>query len=700
MSLLPYGVSIFLSACLVFLIQPTIARTILPWFGGAPAVWSSVILFFQALLTAGYAYAYWLTRRIASKRQTRIHLVLILGSLLVLIALGFRWPSPVTPDAAWRPAGADWPVARILMILVLAVGLPYFVLATNSPLMQAWSARVSSGRSPYWLYALSNTGSLIGVIGYPLFVEPSLSVRGQGWAWTCGYVLFAAVTSYGTVRAGRQPSSNGGGDGAERPVSIQRVADPPLVIQILWVGLSATGSVLLLAVTSHITQEVAVIPLLWILPLAAYLLTFILTFSGEKCYHRPLFSLLLLLASVAGAYVTLHIETRLTWQIAAYLTGLFVACMIAHGELYRLRPDPAHLTRYYLVISLGGALGGLLVNLVAPALFSGYWELYIGWAVVWLLLAGVCFVRPTTELPARWRLGHDAAVGGLAVTVTGLVTYSIVCLSTGGALRERNFYGVLRVQQDDAVGAYTLVHGATIHGTQLRDPALRRRPTMYYWRGSGIGLALVNHARHSQGMRVGVLGLGVGTLAAYCQPGDVYRFYEINPLVVRIAYGQGGYFSFLRESLGDVRVVLGDARLSLERELAAGDRQRFDVLALDVFSSDAIPVHLVTREAFGLYLEHLAPGGVIAANISNRHLDLTPVFWRIAQEYGLEIASISVSAPVNEAGAASSVWILLARDHSVFMAAAIREKGDRLKDYATRARLWTDDYSNLFQLLK
>ena len=339
------------------------------------------------------------------------------------------------------------------------------------------------------------------------------------------------------------------------------------------------------------------------------------------------------------------------------------------------------------------------MNLAAPVLFSGYWELYFGWSFVWLLLASACFVRPTTELPKRWRLEHDAAVGGLAVTVAGLAVYVIASLSAADLHRYRNFYGVLRVQQEDAVGVYTLVHGATVHGVQFLDPSKRRTPTMDDWRGSGIGLALLNHRHHGRGMRVGVLGLGVGTLAAYSILGDVYRFYEINPLVVRLAQGQGGDFSFLQDSAADVQIVLGDARISLERELAAGDRQRFDVIALDVFSSDAIPVHLVTKEAFALYLEHLAPGGVIAAHVSSRYLNLTPVLCQIAHEYGLEVVSLDVPKPDSEAAASTSLWVLLA-DTSPFDAPPIRAIANPNPGFSARTRMWTDDYSNLFQVLK
>jgi len=698
--MLLYVLSVFLSAFLVFQIQPMIARTVLRWFGGTPTVWSSVMLFFQVALTGGYAYAYWLIGRVHARKQGGLRLLVLVGSLALVVGLGLAWPSPVTPSVAWKPAGAEWPIARIVAILTVAVGLPYFALATNSPIMQAWSARAFPGRSPYWLYALSNVGSLLALVTYPVLIEPLFTLRQQGWAWSVGYLLFVALTGCASIRSRRQAAEAAPGTAASQ--AAPPVVVPSRLIQGLWMALSAVASVLLLAVTSHITQEVAVVPFLWILPLAIYLLTFVLAFSGEKRCHRPLFSSLLAVVSVACIYVTLHPGTSMLWQIACFAISLFVACMVAHGELYRLRPDPSYLTRFYVMVSVGGAIGGVFVNLVAPAVFSGYWELYIGWAFVWLLLAVLTFVRPTTELPRRWRSDHDVVVVGLAVAVVTVVLpgYAILVHSTDDVLRERNFYGVLRVGRDREHRLYTLVHGVTVHGTQFRDPAMRDTPTTYYWRGSGIGLVLVNHPRYGQGMRVGVLGLGIGTLAAYGRTGDVNRFYEINPLVLRLANGQGGYFSFLKDSAADVRVVLGDARISLERELAAGERQRFDVLALDTFSSDAIPAHLMTREAFAVYLEHLAPGGAIAANISNQSLDLTPVLWQVAREYGLKMASIRVPALAGQDASSPSEWIVLARDETLFATPAIREKADPLEGYTTKIRLWTDDYSNLFQVLK
>lgn len=689
--MLIYLLSIFLSAFILFQIQPIIARFILPWFGGTPAVWSTVLLFFQMLLTGGYGYAYGLIGRVRADRQGRWHLLLLGGSLAGLVVLGLLWPSPITPGAEWKPASVDWPIARIFVVLALSVGLPYFTLATNSPLMQAWFSRALPGQSPYWLYALSNIGSLLALVSYPFLIEPWLTLREQGWLWSAAYTLFVILTGLSAWRS------------MKRHVEVDQATygsspNPTPGRQVLWVALSASASALLLAVTSQMTQEVAAIPFLWVLPLAVYLLSFVLTFSGERWYHRPTFSILLAAVSIGLGWIILTPLADILWQLAVYTVFLWVVCMVAHGELYCLRPAPDHLTRFYLMTSVGGALGGLIVNLLAPYIFSGYWELYIGWALITLLLAGLTFVRPT-ELRPRWRFGHDVAVGALAVMVTLFAGFTVLALAGGDLARGRNFYGVVRVRIDSANNAYAMIHGVTLHGSQFIDPAQRSEPAGYHWPGSGIGLALQQHPRYGQGMRVGVLGLGVGVLAAYGQPGDVYRFYEINPLVVDLAEGQGGYFSFLRDSPADISVALGDARLVLEQELAAAQPQNFDVLALDAFSSDSIPVHLLTREAFEVYLQHLAPDGVIAAHISNRHVDLRPVLLQVAETFDLHAVILDIPASTTEPATFNSWWILLTRDPTFLTQPAIAAQAQSFEGVAM-VRLWTDDYSNLVQMLK
>ncbi len=673
-----FEASIFLSSFLLFQVQPMIGKFILPWFGGTPTVWSTAMLFFQIFLTGGYAYAAWLMRR---ARQSSIHITLLGTTIVFLALLSFFWPSPITPSANMRPEDINFPVFHIFLLLTISVGLPYIVLAANGPLMQAWFSRIYPDLSYARLYALSNTGSLLGLLAYPVLIEPTLILRQQGWAWAGGFLIFSLIVgalSYRMRGIGTSLSDN---------VSVNHA--PSASLRVLWMILSGMASLFLLSVTNQVSQEVAVIPFLWILPLAIYLLSFILAFSNERWYGRRIYAVLFSLMSLVMLWVLSNAGSlNVVLQIATYSLFLFLACMICHGELYLLRPHADHLTSFYLMISIGGALGGLFVNLAAPILFTGYWEFYLAWFVTIVLL--VVMLMP--QLAEKTHL--------LARVIGISFVFCVILLSFGlnryqnELYADRNFYGVIRVRQWDK-HAYAMVHGVTIHGVQYADD--RSRPTTYYVKDSGVGLVLLNHPRTGHGMRVGVLGLGVGTLATYAQEGDVYRFYEINPVVIKLAEGQGGYFTFLKDSKADITVVAGDARISLEQELASGQHQNFAVLVLDTFSSDSIPVHLLTKEAFALYLEHLAQDGVIAAHISNRHLDLQPVFRRLAMEFGLAIVQVDRAA---SSDGFPSEWILLARDPALLNAPAIQSRAIKFNDLDPSIRLWTDDYSNLFQILK
>jgi hypothetical protein len=729
-----FAASIFLSAFLIFQVQPMIGKIILPWFGGTPAVWSTVMLFFQVLLTGGYAYSYWLMVR---RKQTAIHVSLVVLALLILAALSFVWKSPIVPDARWKPQGVGSPILDIFKLLAISVGLPYFLLASNSPLMQAWFSRVFPERSYAKLYSLSNVGSLLGLLAYPGLVEPNLSLQSQGWMWSIGFFLFGLFAGWIAIQNGRAAPPS------QRIIdSVSKSPRPSFALISLWIALSATASLFLLSVTNQISQEVAVIPFLWILPLALYLLSFILTFSGERGYSRKVYSTLFIVSTALTVLVMLN-STRLHvyWQILTYCLLLFSACMLCHGELYLLRPGADHLTSFYLMVSIGGALGGLFVSLIAPLIFNGYWEFFVGLAMaVAILLSLRGAHRATKQFPTndkgiasteKSRLAmtdgkEGIASGGVSIRnkrysttsprndisararfiffVFTLVTVMLVLVGTyfsGSLYSKRNFYGVIRVRED-LVGepprpAYLMAHGITVHGLQFIGED-RDLPTTYYINGGGAGLAILNHPRYGQNLKVGMLGVGTGTLAIYGQPGDVYRLYEINPVVADLAEGSGGYFSFVEDSPADVTMVLGDARISLERELAETGSQNFDVLVLDTFSSDSIPVHLVTKEAFALYLDHLAPDGIIAAHITNLHLDLQPVFWQLAKHYGLSMVRIEYEGD-NDGGYASH-WILLARDPALLDVPAIREHAVDLSGYSTNLKLWTDDYSNLFQILK
>jgi len=732
-----FAISIFLSAFLLFQIQPMIGRFILPWFGGTPAVWSTVMLFFQVVLTGGYAYAYWLINRTKPQSQAKVHAALIAFAIIILVLLSFIWTSPITPDSSWKPRDVSSPILDIFKLLIISVGLPYFILASNGPLMQAWFSRIYPDKSYARLYSLSNVGSLLGLLVYPVFLEPTLSLRWQGWAWSVGFILFGLLASLVGARSGftsHHPQSTPFDQTQGKPDSVPKTDSPSFALLSLWIALSATASLFLLSVTNQISQEVAVIPFLWILPLTIYLLSFILTFSGERGYNRKLFAALFVASTVLTLFVMLNATAlHVYWQILVYCSLLFTACVLCHGELYLLRPSAEHLTTFYLMVSIGGAFGGIFVSLVAPVIFNGYWEFFVGLAMtIAILLTVLRDERRVTLSDSEGSLLSGArdshlhlrqvqvsvaekrslrvtqiitARARFVFTVFALVTTMLVIVSTsfsGALFSKRNFYGVIRVREVLVEGsnesALAMSHGITVHGLQFTNTSLRDVPTTYYVRDGGAGLAILNHPNYEKNMRVGLLGLGVGTLATYGQVGDEYRLYEINPVVVDLAEGQGNYFSFLLDSKANVTNVLGDARISLERELAEGNAQNFDVLVLDTFSSDSIPVHLVTKEAFALYLEHLAPNGIIAAHITNLHLDLQPVFWQLAQFYDLHMVRVNYEGDSN--GGYASHWILLSGDPALLDIPAIQNRAVNMDGYSTNLKLWTDDYSNLFQILK
>lgn len=683
-----FALSIFLSAFLLFQVQPMIGKAVLPWFGGTPAVWSTLMLVFQVLLTGGYAYATWLVRRV--KNQAWVHLALLGAAAVFLAWRALAFDSPLLPSISATEQNTNAPVFEIIKALFGSVAFPFFLLAANGPLMQAWFNRIHPTRSYARLYGLSNLGSLLGLLSYPFLIEPNFTLARQGGAWSIGFVLFGVLVGWIALQSRRvtgpsQPVSNSVTPGLRLPSSLL----------LLWIVLSATASIFLLSVTNQISQEVAVIPFLWILPLTIYLLSFILTFSSDRGYHRKLYAILFMISLAGTLFVMLNATSvHVYWQILAYSFLLFTACMLCHGELYLMRPAAEHLTTFYLMVSVGGAFGGLFVSLAAPVIFNGYWEFFVGLAMTVAILLTI--LRGNRDNTARARF-----VVTIFILVT--LTLSIVGSVFSGALfARRNFYGVIRVQEaqigNPPQPVYMMSHGITVHGLQFIDPTLRDRPTTYYVQDGGAGLAILNHPRYGSGLRVGMLGVGAGTLVAYAQPGDDYRLYEINPAVIDLAAGDGGYFSFLQDSDAKITLVPGDARITLQHELDLGQRQQFDVLVLDTFSSDSIPVHLVTREAFALYLAHLADDGVIAAHITNLHLDLQPVFWQLANHYGLNMARINYEG--DQQGGYASHWILLSRHTSLLNTPIIQERAIDLSGYSTNVNIWTDDYSNLFQILK
>ncbi len=696
---MPFGFAIGLGAFLLFQVQFIMGKLILPWFGGAAAVWTTCMLFFQVGLLLGYAYAHLLVRW-PPRRQRNLHLLVLGLSVALVLFRCLAWRSPLLPGDGWKPRPEATPTGQILVLLAFTAGLPYLVLSSTGPLLQAWFARARPGVSPYRLYALSNLGSLLGLLSYPFLLEPNLSLTSQGLVWALGFVLFAVGCSFCAVSIGRLPADSHALTSDPAAAFEPR---PPVSRYALWFALAWVASVMLLATTNQICQEVAVIPFLWMLPLALYLLSFILCFEFDRVYVRKGWALALALAGVAGGgTLAWGLKAPLIAQIGIYSLILFVYSMFCHGELATQRPATRHLTSFYLTLSAGGAAGGLFTALLAPAIFPAFWELHIALFGGILLLA-VLIGR------ARSPFGHGPL--GPAVRVGGVA--ALLALGAGLVLQagheahlafytSRNFYGTLRAIEKN-IGTPTalveLKHGRIVHGLQFLDARRRHEPTTYYSPHSGVGLALRTHPRRLAGLplSVGVVGLGAGTLAAYARPGDSFRIYEINPEVIRLSTGAHPIFHYLEDATGQVTTILGDARLSLERETA----QDFDILALDAFSSDSIPAHLLTREAMTLYLRHLRrPDGILAVHSTNRYIDLLPVLRGLAESFGLKSLLVNHDADGDhddDDEIYASQWVLLSRDPRNFVAKEFDEDGGPL-DLNRRQVIWTDNYSDLLRL--
>ncbi|MBI3939050.1 MAG: fused MFS/spermidine synthase [Betaproteobacteria bacterium] len=666
-----YAATIFLSSLLLFLVQPLIARLILPWFGGSAAVWTTCMLFFQTLLLAGYAYAHACNARLAPRAQALLHIALLGGSLLLL---------PIAPDEIWKPTGGEEPITRILLLLTITVGLPYLMLSATSPLLQAWFARTRPGRDPYRLFAVSNLASLLALIGYPLLVEPLLDNREQVLAWSALYGAFTILCA-GLAWAVSRISPK------EDSTHSSETRSPSRGDYAVWLALSVTGSAMLLAVTNHVTQNVASIPLLWLAPLTLYLLTFILAFEGRA--YRPRIAWMFVLAWLVVMAFLLRdtvFQFDLAVQLGVWLSGLFVGCLFCHGELYRARPAAAHLTAFYLTVSAGGAMGGVLVAVIAPLTFNAYYELGIS-VVALALLAAVRFAQ--INALARW--GSLAAL----LATAAAAAYDGVRFQRDTLDSERGFYGVIRVKEwgtGTPGHSRRLIHGVIMHGEQFMAGEKRQVPTTYYQRSSGIGGAIT--AKQARGpARIGMIGLGVGTVAAYGNAGDLFRFYDINPQVITAARSR---FTYLSDSQARIEIALGDARLNLERE----PPQEFDVLGVDAFSSDAIPVHLITREALGVYLRHVKSDGIVAFHVSNRFLKLVPVVARLAREHGLHAVHVSDGGKEGDDDHTTSDWVLVSRERAALDADEIEARSPEAPEERADWRTWTDDYSNLVQILK
>ncbi len=700
--MIPFALTIFLSAFLLFQVQPLISRFILPWFGGGPAVWATCMVFFQVVLLAGYTYAHLATERLSRRRHVWLHLSLLALSLLVL---------PIVPHPEkWGAASAGSPEPRILLLLAVTVGLPYWLLSSTAPLIQRWYSEVSAGRTPYRLYALSNAGSLLALLSYPVLVEPMLRLEWQASLWSAAYVVFVALcgwsalstmslsaTGLAPLREPPDPETAASAETAERA--------PGTGLLAFWLALAACGSALFLATTNQMCQEVSVVPFLWVLPLAIYLLTFIFCFEHERWYRRIWFAVpLAVLVPATCALMAAGLDFDLSIHILVYSATLFVACMVCHGELALLKPHPRYLTLFYLVVSAGGALGGIFVALAAPRMFNGYWEYPVA-------LAGACVLavlawlrggltRTFADHPIRQRM----LLAGMTLAYFSAVAFVWNNAHTAVLLRTRNFYGVLRVTDHEVADGKqrVLTHGNTLHGSQWLDDERRTWPTTYYGNDSGIGLAVDFHPRRfvddpeARGLRVGAVGLGAGTIAALLRSVDQIRFYEINPAVKEISEE---YFTFREDSLAATEVVLGDARLQLDTELRNGAPTPFDVLAVDAFNSDAIPIHLLTREAVDIYWKHMAPDGLLLFHISNHSLDLAPIVRAHAEYLGCEAARIIASG--SEAKDTNyNTWVVVTQNREFLESPAIQSAVDPWTERDAAPLVWTDDFAGLWQVLK
>jgi hypothetical protein len=674
-----FAATIFLGAFLLFQIEPLFAKLILPWFGGSAAVWATCLVFFQTALLLGYLYADAAIRRLVPRRQSALHLSLLLVSLMWL---------PIAPQIFWRSHVQIDPAWRILSLLTFSIGLPFVLLSATSPLLQTWYARRAAGRSPYHLFALSNLASLLALLSFPFLIEPRLSSRHQSILWSSIYGLFVICCSISawlsrnytlkTFIANESPE-------ALKTETPQEDTPPALRTKLLWLSLSACSSMMLLAVTNHLSQNVAPVPLLWVVPLALYLLSFALVFAKHQFYSRWLVARILAVALGCAGYAIHDSSITHAVQISVplFCGALFVACLFCHGELVQRKPSVSYLTSFYLTIALGGALGAVCVGLLAPHVLSGVYEL----PIILLLTAVLGAI-------VLWREGWLARIfwAGMSIAMGAVLVLNIRATREDTIAMMRNFYGALRIQEFKTglkLPYRSLVHGTIQHGAQYLSFPENRNPTTYYGRRSGVGLALRFCCDGPK--RVGVIGLGTGTLAAYGKPGDSFRFYEINPQVIAVANTR---FTFLKQSPAKSEIILGDARLSLESESS----QQFDVLAVDAFSGDAIPVHLLTKEAFTVYFRHLKPDGILAVHTSNTYLNLAPVVKLLAEDadYATRLIASDEDASMM---ISSADWVLVTRNQE-FLNKPETFAGSQTIEIPPRLRIWTDDYNNLYEILR
>jgi SAM-dependent methyltransferase len=731
--LVVFATAVFTSAFLLFLVQPMFGKMVLPLLGGSPAVWNTCMLFFQAALLGGYLYAHLSSERLGVRGQAALHLALLLAAALAL---------PIGVAGA-APEGGRAPIPWLLLLMTTTVGLPFFVLSGTGPMLQRWFA--ASGHpgaaNPYWLYAGSNLGSMLGLLGYPFLLEPRLRLAEQSGVWTLGYALLALLVAgcAAAVWRAQAPPARPAADDPTAADALPHSRTPALAHsavggwqRAVWVMLAFVPSSLLLGVTSYISTDLSAMALLWVVPLALYLLSFTLVFAPRQVIpHRWMVAVQPSILTLTAILLLFRYVSEPMLFIPLHLLGLFVTAMVCHGELARRRPAVRHLTEFYLWISVGGVLGGIFNVLVAPVVFPRVWEYP-------LVLALACLARPWPEekRPVGWHAGTALAafvfagvliaavqpdaeqmsvvgivVIGLVINLVAVVLqraplYLALCIGgmllvriwtsvqdDGTLLAARSFFGSYRVYEIGVRDRYhVLTHGSTLHGAQSLDPARRRDPITYYLRHGPVGRIFNGTPIVTGTRRIAIVGLGTGTTAAYAAEGEEWTYYEIDPGIEKIARNPA-YFTYLADARAPIRVVLGDARLSLARET----EPRYHLLWLDAFSSDAIPTHLLTREALDVYLRRLAPGGVIVFHLSNRYYDLEPVVGALVKERGL--AARVGSGPDRRSGRYEqyATFLVAARTEADL---GVLARDPRWKPPATRAdvRPWTDDYSSLLSV--
>jgi hypothetical protein len=746
-----FSVTLFLSASLLFLVELMIAKMILPLFGGTPAVWNTCMMFFQAILLLGYGYAHLSGTRIRLHRQIVVHLAILLIACVVL---------PIAIPRQWAPSAGGSPIGDILLLLLVAVGPPFFVLSSTAPLLQQWFARTGhpSAKDPYYLYSASNLGSMLALISYPTLVEPHFRLAEQSGSWAIGYLIIlimsvvcAVVTKkYLSVCAEQAPGNEMLAAGACAAGGTQLTYGE----RGRWIILAFVPSSLMLGVTTFLSTDVAAIPLFWVIPLSLYLLSFIIVFARvPTAVHRA--SVLLLPISISLlVFVHLSDIDIPKWTVFAFhLANFFITCMVCHGEIARTRPHTEHLTEYYLWMSFGGVLGGIFNSLVAPVIFNTVLEypliLILGamllpvknppgmrdpinWRYILLyieiLVVFVPFTYWSTEkwavpsINVSWLPDYlQVASGTLDLLITYgipvLLCYSLVFLrkpflfgiGVGAILltvlvakdmkkdivyRERSFFGVLTVTRASDGTFMNLMHGTTLHGKQWLNPVTRFEPVSYYHRKGPVGKVFDEFSGKKKKTRIAVTGLGTGSIAAYAGPGQAIDFYEIDPAVRKIS-ANPDYFSFLSYCRAQWRVVLGDARLTMEK---AAPPHSYGIIILDAFSSDSIPVHLLTKEAIALYFSKLEEDGVLLVHISNKYVSLAPVLETLAEESGYA-ARICDDDEDYEIAKDGSTWVLLATTEKNFGSLA---EGDEWKkiDSRKKVKVWTDDFSNILSVFR